>query len=67
MADQQQVKLHGGPLHGAVLEVPADLVDRLNPGHLTITSGGTVFDRKRGQAVRGAKVLKAPVPRQPTP
>lgn len=54
----QTVRYSGGPLAGAVLEMPAGLAaERLN---LTVTPGGVVFDRDRRRPVRGARVIEAP-------
>lgn len=57
--DRVRVRFRGGNLDGAELELPPRLSDP-NPGQLTVTAGGVVFDRHRRMAVSSARVLQYP-------
>ena len=55
-----RVRFTGGPLAGAVVELPAELADP-RPGQLLITGSGGVYDRHhRYRRVDHARVLRPP-------
>lgn len=60
--DKQTVSFTGGPLHGSIIEMPADM----DPAALriTVTDSGTIFDRINQRPLRGAKLLRGPQPRK---
>lgn len=61
-----RVRFVGGPLSGATLDLPLDLVDAL-PGQIVVTADGTVFDCDRSRPVPGARVIEQPACDRPPP
>lgn len=55
-----RVKFVGGPLDGAVLDLPPRLADPA-PGRLKVGDTGRVFDRHRGVSVQDAEVVRYPL------
>lgn len=54
-----RVRFQGGPLSGAVLDLPEELADS-DPGRLVVTDGATVFDRLRSRRVAEARIVSLP-------
>lgn len=55
-----RVRFTGGPLAGAVVELPVELADP-HPGQLLLTASGGVYDRHRNwRRVEHARVLRPP-------
>ncbi len=55
-----RVRFTGGPLAGAVVDLPAELADP-RPGQLLLTGSGGVYDRHhRYRRVEHARVLRPP-------
>lgn len=54
-----RVRFQGGPLSGAVLDLPEELADS-EPGRLVVTDGGAVFDRVRSRRVTAARIVSLP-------
>lgn len=59
------VRLNGGPAAGAVVELPANQVDRLDIRRLTITPTGKLYCRTTQRYVSGAVVVERPGPAKP--
>jgi hypothetical protein len=62
VTERQTVRFANGPLHGAVIEIPGGV----DPTALriTITEGGTVYDRTERRPLRGARLVCGPQPRK---
>lgn len=54
------VRLHGGDVDGAVIEVNADRVAELDLRQLTVTPAGRLYDRRKRTYVPSAVVVERP-------
>lgn len=57
----ERIRYRGGPLNGALLELPASYRDR-HPSDLRVTPAGAVFDRVKGYTISSARVIEPPTP-----